>query len=107
MTEVEDHNEAIEIPKKEEQLYGWFSQKQLEAIAITGRVDTINKGILIPMYYIENGNTIICTMISRDPEEHGSVFKDIQLLGKVYQYAGAYKGEFGDIEFLNKEALNI
>jgi len=87
------------------QLYGWFSQKQLEAIIGDKPKSDDDRSILIPTYYIENRNKIICTNISRDPEEHHTMFKDIQLLGKVYQYVGAYRGNLCDIESLNKEAL--
>jgi len=91
---------------KNKQLYGWFSQKQLEIIT-NDNFKGCERCSGVPTYYIENGNKIICTMVSRDPEEHGTTFKDIQFLGKVYRYAGFYKDEFCNIETLNKEALNI
>ena len=73
------------MTEKKTQMYGWFSQKQLEIITSDS-----SKGCdqcrWCPMYYIENGNKIICTMVSRDPEEHGTSFEDIQLLGKVNEY---------------------
>ena len=87
-----------------EQLYGWFSQKQLEIIT-SDSSKGCDRCRWCPTYYIENGNKIICTMVSRNPEEHGTSFEDIQLLGKVNEYAGSYKGELYKIEALNKEAL--
>jgi len=93
------------MTEEKTQYYGYFSRKQLAAGFKHHRYDD-KPGLLLPaMYYTENGNKIICTMVSRDSEKHETTFNDIQHLGKVYEYAGTFCGNLSEIETLNKEAL--
>jgi hypothetical protein len=89
----------------EKKTYGWFSEKQHDICLNIDKRNNNNphsKGT--PMYIHENGNEVVCSMVSNNTRIPPN-FPDINLLGEVVTYKGRYTGNSCQASALNKISL--
>jgi hypothetical protein len=89
----------------EEKIYGWFSEKQHDiCLSIDKRNNNNPHSKGSPTYIHENGNDVVCSMVSNNTLIPPN-FPDIKLLGEVVTYKGRYTGDSHQASALNKNSL--